>query len=83
MTQIILYVILCVIVGLLGRWRLIGFIGFTLLGLAVHPLFALVVLILTARRSPRGADGKVWRELKPGEKRPFFPEAPPPAVKEG
>lgn len=73
-TFVVLYVLACLLVGTLGRGRLIGMIGFTLLALLVHPLVALVVLILTAPVSWRKKDDKVFRPLRPGERRPFFPQ---------
>jgi hypothetical protein len=72
-TFIILYVLACLLVGTLGRGRLIGMIGFTLLGLLVHPVVALVVLVLTAPVSWKRRATQAFRPLREGERRPFFP----------
>ncbi len=73
-TFYLIYVVACLVVGALGRGRLIGMIGFTLLGLLVHPLVALLVLVLTAPVSWKARVRKVFRPLRDGERRPFFPQ---------
>lgn len=72
-TFVVLYVVACLLVGTLGRGRLIGMIGFTLLGLLVHPAVALVVLVLTAPVSWKRRAAQAFRPLREGERRPFFP----------
>lgn len=74
LTAVLIYVGACLIVGTMGRGRLIGTIGFTLLGLLVHPLVALVVLVLTAPVSWKQRARKAFRPLRKGERRPFWPQ---------
>jgi hypothetical protein len=45
---VILYLVFCVLVGLCGTQRRIGFFGTFLLSLVVTPLVVLIVLMLTA-----------------------------------
>jgi hypothetical protein len=47
------YLLLSVLVGLCGRHRRIGFVGFLILALLVTPLLGLMVVYCTAERRPR------------------------------
>jgi hypothetical protein len=49
---VVLYVIFCLLAGLAGSQRRMGFIGTFLLSLVITPLLALLLLILT--RPSRG-----------------------------
>ena len=52
---VVLYLIFCLLAGLAGSQRRMGFIGTFLLSLVITPLLVLVLLILT-RLSPRERD---------------------------
>lgn len=54
---LIAYLILCLIVGLLGRDKVIGFWGFFLLSIIITPIVPFVFMLITRprRRSPRHA----------------------------
>jgi hypothetical protein len=47
------YLVLSVLVGLCGRHRRIGFIGFLIVALLLTPLLGLVVVYCTAETRPR------------------------------
>ncbi|MBK8266364.1 MAG: hypothetical protein IPK80_34185 [Nannocystis sp.] len=42
------YLIACALIGLAGRRRRAGFVGFTVIALLVTPLVALIILFATA-----------------------------------
>ena len=73
---IVLYVAAALLVAYLGRSRLMGFLGFMVLALLIHPAFALAVLILTTPVTwRRGAkEPPEFRPLREGERRPFLPQ---------
>jgi hypothetical protein len=48
MLMYILYVLLCLVVGFLGRARRIGALGFFLASVILTPLIALLILVLSA-----------------------------------
>lgn len=52
---IVLYVLLSVFVGWLGRHKHIGFVGFLLLSLVITPVIALFILMMAQDRRPRAA----------------------------
>lgn len=47
---IALYLVLCVVAGIVGRNRLLGFWGFFLLSLVLTPLLMIIALIVTLPR---------------------------------
>ena len=47
---IALYLVLCVVAGVVGRNRLLGFWGFFLLSLVLTPLLMIIALIVTLPR---------------------------------
>jgi hypothetical protein len=47
---IFVYVLLCVVVGLAGRERRPGFLGYVLLSIVLTPVLTLVFLLLTQKR---------------------------------
>jgi hypothetical protein len=49
----LLYVAMALVVGWLGRYKTIGFVGFFLLSLVITPLIAAVVLMVAHDRQPR------------------------------
>lgn len=73
-TYPVFYVAACVVVALFARGRLIGFWGFLVLGLLTHPGIALLILVISAPLRFGGKKGPTHRPLRPGEKRPWFPE---------
>ena len=50
MVEAIVYIALCVLTGIFGSQRLLGFVGTFLAALVVTPLIVLPILILTAPR---------------------------------
>jgi len=51
--QLVAYLVLCMIVGLLGHKRAIGFWGFFVLSIILTPLLVTLILALTSyRREP-------------------------------
>lgn len=51
--MIVLYVLLAVFVGWLGRYKQIGFVGFLLLSLVLTPVITLFILMMAQDRRPR------------------------------
>jgi hypothetical protein len=49
----VVYVAAALVVGWLGRYKTIGFVGFFLLALAITPLIAAVILMVAHDRRPR------------------------------
>jgi hypothetical protein len=47
--HVVIYLILCLIVGFVGRRRKIGFLGYFLLSLILTPLITLLFLVITER----------------------------------
>lgn len=47
-SAIVVYLVFCVLAGLCGRYRRMGFFGTFLISLVVTPLVMLLLLILTA-----------------------------------
>ena len=45
-----LYVLLCILVGYLGRKREIGFAGFFILSLLLSPLITALILLISGQR---------------------------------
>jgi hypothetical protein len=45
-----IYLALCILVGILGRGRKFGFVGFLLLSVLFTPLVIIVVLLMTERK---------------------------------
>ncbi|MEM7530372.1 MAG: hypothetical protein AAF416_22485 [Pseudomonadota bacterium] len=60
---ILVYILLCIVVGWLGRRKAIGFVGFFLLSVVITPILTLVALMVTADRDrdehirPKGSHG--------------------------
>jgi hypothetical protein len=52
---IILYVLISVFVGWLGRYKQIGFVGFLILSLVVTPVVAFFVLMMAQDRRERAS----------------------------
>ena len=50
---IVIYILLAIFVGWMGRNKQIGFVGFLLLALVVTPVIALVILMMTQDRRPQ------------------------------
>lgn len=50
MLLVIVYVLMCIVVGLAGHRRSIGFAGYTLLSLFLTPFVPLLFLLFTQRR---------------------------------
>jgi hypothetical protein len=50
--NILVYLIICFVVGLLGQHRSIGFVGFFLISLFLTPIVSLVILLLAVERKP-------------------------------
>ena len=50
---IVVYVLLSIVVGWLGRHKQIGFVGFLFLSLIVTPVIALFILMIAQDRRPR------------------------------
>ncbi|MGL4959878.1 MAG: hypothetical protein ACRC67_01510 [Inquilinus sp.] len=46
----IIYLILCIVVGLAGRRRSIGFVGYLVLSLLLTPIVPLLFLLVTQKR---------------------------------
>lgn len=51
----VIYVLLCVLVGWLGRHKQIGFVGFLVLSLVFTPVLTLLVLMMSHDRRSRPA----------------------------
>ena len=52
--NILAYLAMCVLVGLLGRHRSVGFVGFALIAFVLTPIVAIVILLLAIeRRTPQ------------------------------
>jgi len=54
--HLIVYIVLCALVGILGHHRSVGFVGFFLIAFVFTPLIALVILMLAVeRKQPESA----------------------------
>ena len=49
---IVIYILLAILVGWLGRNKHIGFVGFLLVALIITPVVALIILMITRDRQP-------------------------------
>ena len=54
----VIYLLLCIVVGLAGRRRRIGFTGFVLLALFLTPVLPLLYLLFTQKNSSSGRQRK-------------------------
>ena len=50
--NIMAYLVMCLVVGLLGRHYAIGFVGFALIAFVFTPIIAIVILLLALDRYP-------------------------------
>ena len=50
--NILVYLIICFVVGLLGKHRSIGFVGFFLISIFLTPIVSSVILLLAVERKP-------------------------------
>lgn len=54
----ILYILLCISVGLLGKQRAFGFWGFLILSLFISPIAGFIILLITKPRQLPGTGKK-------------------------
>lgn len=57
---ILLYLLLCVLVGWLGRKKAIGFVGFFLVAFLLTPIITFVILLATSDRVDGNAVAKKY-----------------------
>ena len=50
--HLLVYLLLCILVGLLGRHRSVGFVGFAIIAFVLTPFVAIVILLLAIERRP-------------------------------
>jgi hypothetical protein len=50
--HLFVYLLLCLMVGLLGRHRSVGFVGFSLIAFFLTPFVAIIILLLAIERRP-------------------------------
>jgi hypothetical protein len=48
--MIVIYLLLCIVVGFVGRQRNLGFLGYFLFSIALTPAVMLLILLITQRR---------------------------------
>lgn len=58
------YLILCVLVGILGRRTWFGLLGFTILSVVATPLVCALILLLTTRRDGTPRERELAAELE-------------------
>jgi hypothetical protein len=49
---LVVYVLLAIFVGILGRHKQIGFVGFLLLSILLSPVISLIILMIAKDRRP-------------------------------
>jgi hypothetical protein len=50
--HLFVYLIICLVVGMLGRHRSVGFVGFFLISVFLTPVVAIIVLLLAVEKKP-------------------------------
>jgi hypothetical protein len=56
----VLYLLLAVLVGLCGRRRRMGFVGFFIVSLLLTPVLGLLLVYMTQERSPEARPARRW-----------------------
>ena len=50
--NLVVYLLICLVVGFLGRHRSVGFVGFFLISLLLTPIVSIIILLLAVERKP-------------------------------